>query len=168
MAQPGRDSVGTTGPGCAATAPWVRGDIALGVHTTRLGHAVTVLWARARQGQGAHMTRVCVRQSNLGHHTYSNLLGYCLFSKCFESVYVISHCQSLGSCRAYPMLFERSSCGILYKKHEHTRIECFLDANWAGRKIGDSPQDIEEIPSHGRVRSKVFSCGLVRSPNIEL
>ena len=40
---------------------------------------------------------------------YSNSLGYCLFNKCFESIYVISHNQSLGSCRAYPMLFERSS-----------------------------------------------------------
>ena len=29
--------------------------------------------------------------------------------KCFESVYVISHSQSLGDCRGYPMLFERSS-----------------------------------------------------------
>ena len=29
--------------------------------------------------------------------------------KCFESVYVISHSQSLGGCIAYPMLFERSS-----------------------------------------------------------
>ena len=34
---------------------------------------------------------------------------YYLFNKCFESVYVISHNQSLGSCRAYPMLFEKSS-----------------------------------------------------------
>ena len=38
----------------------------------------------------------------------SNSPGYFLFSKCFESVYVISHSKSLGSCRAYPMLFERS------------------------------------------------------------
>ena len=41
--------------------------------------------------------------------SYSNSLGYCLFSKCFESVYIISHSQSLGNCRAYPMLLERSS-----------------------------------------------------------
>ena len=25
--------------------------------------------------------------------------------------------------------------GILYKNHSHTRIECFLDADWAGSKI---------------------------------
>ena len=40
--------------------------------------------------------------------SYNNSFGYCLFSKCFESVYVISHNQSLGSCGAYPMLLERS------------------------------------------------------------
>ena len=40
------------------------------------------------------------------------------------------------------------------------------------RKIGDPPQDIvsflEEIYSHGRVRSKVLSRGLVRSHSMEL
>ena len=33
-------------------------------------------------------------------------------------------------------------CGILYKKHGHTRIECFFDADWARSKEGDPPQDI--------------------------
>ena len=40
-----------------ATAPWARGDIALGAHTTRLGHAATSPWARTRQGLG--MRRQC-------------------------------------------------------------------------------------------------------------
>ena len=29
-------------------------------------------------------------------------------------------------------LKEAPGCGILYKKHGHTRIECFSNANWAG------------------------------------
>ena len=31
-------------------------------------------------------------------------------------------------------LKEAHGRGILYKKHEHTRIECFFDADWAGSK----------------------------------
>ena len=57
-----------------------------------------------------------------------------LFSKCFESVCVISHSQPLGIRGAYPMLLERSPCGILYKMHGHTKIECFSDADWVGSK----------------------------------
>ena len=33
-------------------------------------------------------------------------------------------------------LKEAPKRGILYKRHEHTRIECFSDANWAGSKEG--------------------------------
>ena len=39
------------------------------------------------------------------------------------------------------------------------------------RKTGDSPQDIvfllDEIQSYGRERSKMLSCGLVRSQSIK-
>ena len=31
-------------------------------------------------------------------------------------------------------LKEAPVCGILYKKHEHTIIECFSDTDWAGSK----------------------------------
>ena len=31
-------------------------------------------------------------------------------------------------------LKEALGCGILYKKHGHTRIECFFEADWAGYK----------------------------------
>ena len=31
-------------------------------------------------------------------------------------------------------LKEVLGCGILYKKHVHTRIECFFDVDWVGSK----------------------------------
>ena len=41
---------------------------------------------------------------------------------------------------------EAPGCEILHKKHGHTRIECFLDADWArSKKIGDQPQDIVSL-----------------------
>ena len=40
--------------------------------------------------------------------SYSNSPEYCSFCKCVESVYVIFNTQSLGICKAYPMLLERS------------------------------------------------------------
>ena len=81
----------------------------------------------------------------------------------------VSHWAAVKHILCY--LKEAHGRGILYKKHGHTRIECFSDADWAGSKIGDPPQDIvsllEEIRSHGRVRSKALFRDLVRSQSIE-
>ena len=70
-------------------------------------------------------------------------------------------------------LKEAPGRGILYKKRGIPRLSTFLTQIGQDlRKIGDPPQDIvsflEEIRSHGTVRSKVVSRDLVRSQSIEL
>ena len=53
----------------------------------------------------------------------------------------ISHSTAVEHILCY--LKEAHGHGILYKKHRHTRIECFLDADWHDlRKTRDPPQDI--------------------------
>ena len=44
----------------------------------------------------------------------------------------ISHWAAVEHILCY--LKEAPGCEILYKKHGHTRIECFLDLDWAGSK----------------------------------
>ena len=44
----------------------------------------------------------------------------------------ISHWATIEHILCY--LKEAPGCGILYKKHGHTRIECFSDSDWAGSK----------------------------------
>ena len=56
----------------------------------------------------------------------------------------ISHSTAVEHILCY--LKEAPGRGILYKKHEHTRIECFSNANWHDlRKTGDPPQDIMSL-----------------------
>ena len=44
----------------------------------------------------------------------------------------VSHWKAVERILCY--LKEAPGRGILYKKHGHTRIECFCDANWVGSK----------------------------------
>ena len=44
----------------------------------------------------------------------------------------VNHWEAIGHILCY--LKESPRHGILYKKHGHTRIECFSDANWVGSK----------------------------------
>ena len=44
----------------------------------------------------------------------------------------ISHWAAVEHILCY--LKEAPGRGILYKKHGHTRIECFSDSDWAGSK----------------------------------
>ena len=46
----------------------------------------------------------------------------------------ISHWAAVEHILCY--LKEAPGRGILYKKHGHTRIECFSDVDWAGSKEG--------------------------------
>ena len=66
-------------------------------------------------------------------------------------------------------LKEAPGRGILYKKHEHTRIECISDADKEDRRSTSRycAFFLEEILSHGKVKGKLLSCGLVRSQSIE-
>ena len=64
--------------------------------------------------------------------------------------------------------------GLLYEDKGNTQIVGFCDADWTGSPIliGVPLQDIvcllEEILSHGRVRSKMLLQGLVQRLNIDL
>ena len=62
--------------------------------------------------------------------SYSNSPEYCLFSKCFEPIYVISHNQSYWAVVEHILCYlkEAPEREIFYK-HGHTRIECFSNAN---------------------------------------
>ena len=44
----------------------------------------------------------------------------------------VSHWAAVEHILCY--LKEAPRCGILYKKHGHTKIECFLDVDWVGSK----------------------------------
>ena len=50
----------------------------------------------------------------------------------YMSSSTVSHWATVEHILCY--LKEALGCGILYKKHGHTRIECFSDTYWAGSK----------------------------------
>ena len=50
----------------------------------------------------------------------------------YMSSSTVSHWVAVEHILCY--LKEALGCGILYKTHGHTGIECFLDTNWAGSK----------------------------------
>ena len=54
-----------------------------------------------------------------------------VLSQCMSSP-TISHWEVVEHILCY--LKKAPGRGILYKKHEHTIIECFFDADWAGSK----------------------------------
>ena len=89
----------------------------------------------------------------------------------YMSSFTVNHWVAMQHILCY--LKEAPGRGILYKKHGHTRIECISDADWARSKEDRRSTSrycaffLEEILSHGKVKGKLLSCGLVRSQSIE-
>ena len=58
---------------------------------------------------------------------------------------IVSHWTAIEHILGY--LKEAHGCGILYKKHGHTRIECFSEADWAGSKKDRRSTSTQDIVS---------------------
>ena len=95
------------------------------------------------------------------------------------SVSVVSQCMSSPTVDHWAAV-EHILCylkgasrrGILYSNHGHNRLECFMDADWAGSKENRRSTSgyyvfVGANLVHGRVRNRALSLDLVHNLSIE-